>query len=230
MATRPSSSEQNIVNEARQCLGALKKNLPAILKADKAKGKTAGVNAAFVKSFAGAIAAYDGLAKAHAASASKSKSATSVEVGAREALSAELKSIRADVADANADDVELQTAFGRGLALSPKTTPPLVEAAISFEGAFDTHEAAVKSAGVNAKRIQTVAKLRAALQGADEAQGVAIGARTSTTSGKSSLIASIKKMSAQGRKRLKPFGAGKSAAPRHTVKKRQPKPTAAKQS
>ncbi len=237
MATRPSSSQTNIVQDARKVLSDLKKHLPAITKADRAKGKTKGVNAAFAKDLGVAIAAHAKALTAQSASKTKARSSTVSEVAARKALSAELKSIRSDVSDALAADVAVQVAFGRGANLEGKETGPLVSAATDFEGAFAEHADAVKPAGVSAARIAKLAKLREALESADEAQRSKISGRVGDTAGKSSLLATIKKMVAQARKRIatvvqratggkkKARGTG-STSPRRKVKPRAKKPAA----
>ena len=236
MPTRPSSSEINIAQDARKVLADLKKALPAILRADKAKKKTGGVNAAFAKTFADTLAQHVAATKASSSSRTQAKSATGAEVKAREALSAELKSIRDDVAETLPDDIETQTAFGRGRNLEPKTTGTLIAAASDFEAAFETHALAVKPAGVNAARIARLGKMREALSGADASQRGKLTSKQDDTGAKSKLLGTLKKMAAQARKRLakvvsasakkgKRPSVAKSTSPRKRIKPRAKKTT-----
>jgi hypothetical protein len=230
MKTRPSSAATNIIQDAKQLVARAKSELPAILKADKARGKTAGTNMDTVKKLAADIAAFEKASTVQGGKATTAKASTSNEVAARQALAAELKSIRQDVTDAAPTDVALQKAFGRGKNLESNTTNTLLDAADLVSGSFEARAVDVKTASVTQARMTKVAKLRAKLADADAAQRGALGDKAGATGGKKVLLASIKSGLALLRRRLGKAPGGskkavKSTSPRRAVKKRPPKPT-----
>ena len=222
MATRPSSSASDVVQDARALLKTANQVLPAVVKADKARGKTKGTSLASLDALAKLLDAYGAASKAQQGRTTVARKATGDEVKAREALAEALISIREDVKDAYTDDVELQRAFGRSRRLTPKITGPLLDAAESVSGAFAEHAATVKSAGVSAKRIAELDKLHKALASADATQRGHLGAKVDATGSKTKLLAAIKKATAALRRRLataKGAGVGKGAIKTKTARK-----------
>jgi chromosome segregation ATPase len=240
MPTRPSVAATDVIQDAKQLLATAKMSLPALTKADKAKGKTQGTNAAFLKKFEQQIAAYEATSKTQRGSAAKAKASTRDEVSAREALSKELKSIRDDVADAFPEDKSLHRDFGKGKDLDTNSTKKLLDHADFFAASFETHGDAVKPAGVTQKRMTDLAKKRQALAEADAKQRGHIGQRVDATASRSELLAQIRKSATALRRRLasvsgdgaakaskKTKGSLASTTHRRTVTKRAAKKTAA---
>jgi hypothetical protein len=231
MATRPSKSASDIVQDARALHKTASKVLPAIVKADKARGKTRGTGLASLTLLAKLLDEYGAASREQQGKKTTLRKATGDEAAAREKLAEALISIREDVKDAFPDDVELQRAFGRSRRLGAKLTGPLLEAAEAVSGAFAEHAASVKPAGVSQKRIAEVDKLQKALAAADAAQRGHYGARLGATASKAKLLAGIKKAAAQLRRKLataKVAGAGKSAVKSMTARRKGKKRAAKK--
>jgi hypothetical protein len=231
MATTPRLGKTQTIQDWKALIALA---TPAVVKRwateDKAKGKTGGVNAAFLKAFAADVEKIENALKINL------QPVTGREQAARATLRAPLQAIRDDISETFPDDSAVRHAFGVGKDLSRDSTPLLLEAATGTIAAYADYGAKVAAAGVNAKRIAALAPLRAALAAADAQQRETLTDRIQITATQRALFVGLAKRAALLRKRLArsaPTVKGKkgrvrstvrSTASRHTVKKRPPKP------
>lgn len=190
-------------------------------KADKAKGKTGGVNAAFITALKADVAA---LAKTKKRS---TVDATAKEAAARAPLRAELQAIRDDVAEVFPDDVPLKRAYGTGAALSANSSNQLLKAANDVISAFAQSGKKVAAAGLNARRITALEKLRDTLSAADTGQREAAAQKKGATADGTTLRKSIDKRVSLLRAKLAKTvskSASGSTARRHAVTPRAKTP------
>lgn len=236
MPTKPKSTEQDILADARHVVAKVQAHRAAFADADKKK-KVKLLEPSLVsrlkKNIARAAAAVGARSSANVAV----RRATSSELDARAALFDEVATIRDDIKLTYPGDAALARAFGVCRAIPKDSTPKLLAAADAIASAYDdpAHRAAAKDAGVTPARIRKVAKLAAALADADTAQNVGMASGKRVTANKASLlravradVAHIRKVAQRVFRNEKDVLAEfKSTIARRAVKKRAAKPATA---
>ena len=132
-----------------------------------------------------------------------------------------------DVAEVFPDDVPLKRAYGTGAALSANSSNQLLKAANDVISAFAESGKKVAAAGVNARRITALEKLRDTLSAADSGQREAAAQKKGATADGATLRKSIDKRVSLLRAKLAKTvskSASGSTARRHAVTPRAKTP------
>ena len=197
-----SAIEEGVLDDSRHIASRMAQHKAAFIKADAHRTQKI-LPPAFMKAFPLAVRAGTTIVGASASAEDTVLAATAREEKCRLALYRAIVVMRDEIAAAYPDDRETQRAFGKGIALSKRSTPGLRAAATRIQQNYEKSKAlmaAAKAAGIGAPRMNELIALRRALTDANTSQQAAIKSRAALNAEKIRTLRALKRDSSRIRK------------------------------